>query len=195
MLNKITMIITTACLVLATPAISFAHGLDSPTPVDNAAGIKDSFTLVDQNGRPVTEKSWPGKYKLVFFGFTSCPDECPVILGKLTAALKTLGDKAAKVQTLFITVDPATDTPKVLKGYLKNFDKSIVGLTGTKKQISAAEDAYKVFASDTDHGVDHSSFVYFVSPDGKLLKTFGTDETAANISNGISSFVDNDTKK
>jgi protein SCO1/2 len=179
--------------MLAYTALSFAN--DSPVPIENKAGIKDSFSLVDQNGHAVTEKSWPSKYKLVFFGFTSCPDECPATLQKLTVALNALGKKAGKVQTLFITVDPDTDKPAVLKTYLKNFDKSIAGLTGTKKQITAAEESYKVFASKSEQGVDHSAFVYFMSPEGKLLQMFSLDESAENIVKGINSFIDSTAQK
>jgi len=197
MSNKIITVFTAiVCAMLVYATSSFAHGLDSPTPMANIAGIKDSFSLIDQNGHAVTEKSWPGKYKLVFFGFTSCPDECPTILQKLTVALDKLGDKkAGKIQTLFITVDPDTDTPAVLKTYLKNFHKSIVGLSGTTKQIEAAEVSYKVFASKGEKGVDHSAYTYFVAPDGHLLTAFGTDESAENVVKGINSFIDSATQK
>ncbi|MDF3024249.1 MAG: Classical-complement-pathway convertase [Alphaproteobacteria bacterium] len=84
--------------------------------------VGGAFTLVDGAGKSVTEKSWPGKYKLVFFGFTSCPEICPTTLTAIGGALEKLGAKADKIQPLFVTTDPGRDTPEVVKAYVANFD-------------------------------------------------------------------------
>lgn len=160
----------------------------TPAPSDTGSletGVH--FTLVDGDNKPVTEKSWPGKYQLVFFGFTHCPDLCPVTLDKLNTALGKLGADADKVKVLFITTDPARDTPDVMKSYVGNVNKSITGLTGSEAQIKAAEDAFKVYAvknapdKDGDYSVDHSGFVYLMSPEAKLLEVIPAEAKADDI--------------
>jgi cytochrome oxidase Cu insertion factor (SCO1/SenC/PrrC family) len=163
----------------ATPA-------SSPTPM---AGVQvgGAFSLTDHTGKPVTEKSWPGKYKLVFFGYTHCPDTCPATLQKMTAIMQSVDPKGEKLAPLFVTVDPARDTAAVMAKYVANFDPHITGLTGTEAQIKGIEEAYKVYAakqpgqSDADHAEyveDHSAYIYLMSPDDKLLQTFAFDEPA-----------------
>jgi protein SCO1/2 len=143
-----------------------------------------SFLLTDHNGVAVTEKSWPGKYLLVFFGFTHCPDICPTAMEKFTVALEKLGADAAKVQVLFVTVDPARDTAAVMKEYVAKFDKSILGLTGTDDQVKAAIAAFKVYAAKTDGAdaehylMDHSGFTYFTTPEGQVKEVIKMSESA-----------------
>ncbi len=159
-------------------------------------GVGGAFSLTDHNGNKVTEKSWPGKYLLVFFGFTNCPDICPVTLDKLTSALDQLGDDAAKVQPLFISIDSFRDKPNVLKEYVGHFHKSFLGLTGTEDQIKAVEDAYKVYASrhdnanGHDYSFDHSAFVYFMAPDGKMAEIIRTDEKASDVADMMRPYLE-----
>lgn len=159
--------------------------------------IGGAFSLTDQTGKAVTEKSWPGKYTLVFFGFTHCPDICPAGLQKIAAAMEKMDPKAEKVVPLFITVDPARDDVKTMAAYVATFSPTIVGLTGTQAQIDTAVSAYKVYATvekeDHDHGhgghedmadmpkVNHSGYMYLMSPEGKLLETFGANTTAETL--------------
>lgn len=164
-------------------------------PPPAGANIGGAFSLTDHDGKPVTEKSWPGKYLLVFFGFTNCPDVCPVTLDKLTSALGQLGDDASKIQTLFISVDPDRDRPPVMKEYVGHFDKSIVGLTGTPEQIKAAQDAYKIYASrhdnpnGHDYTFDHSAFVYLMAPDGKMAEVIRSGDKASDIADKIKPYL------
>ena len=166
---------------------------DVPPP---EAGVGGAFSLTDDDGKPVTEKSWPGKYLLVFFGFTNCPDVCPVTLDKLTSVLDQLGDEAAKIQPLFITIDSFRDKPKVMKDYVSHFHKSIVGLTGTEEQLKAVQDAYKVYASrhdqanGHDYSFDHSAFVYFMAPDGKMAEVIKIDQKASEITDQIRPYLE-----
>lgn len=149
-----------------------------------APAIAVSFLLTDHNGVAVTEKSWPGKHLLVFFGFTHCPDICPTALEKFGVVLEKLGAEAAKAQVLFITVDPARDNASVMKEYVAKFDKSIIGLTGTEDQVKAAIAAFKVYAakndtSDSTHYLmDHSGFTYFTAPEGQVKEVMKMSETA-----------------
>lgn len=141
--------------------------------------IGGPFTLVADDGRTVTDRTYRGKWLLVFFGYTHCPDVCPATLNTIAAALRQLGPEAARVQPLFITVDPTRDTPQVLKNYAKAFDPRIVGLTGTAAQIAAVAHEYKVYfspdesAQERDYQVDHSAFVYLMDPQGKFVQLFG----------------------
>jgi protein SCO1/2 len=171
-------------------------GADRLSPAAGAAtdkpAIGGAFSLVDHNGKPVTSKDFSGKYMLVFFGYTHCLDICPVGLATITQALTEDKEQAAKIAPLFVSVDPARDTPAVLKVYLQHYYPGFVGLTGTKAQVEAAVKAYKVYASDAgaheakehehehEHGgddylVDHSGFVYLMSPQGEYVTHFSGD--------------------
>lgn len=161
------------------------------------SGVKSSFSLTDHSGAAVTEQSWPGKYLLVFFGFTHCPDICPVTLDKMTSVLNKLGDAAASVQPLFISVDPARDTPDVLKEYVSHFHKSILGLTGTDAQVKAAEDAFKVYAAKIngtapgqDYTFDHSAYVYLMEPGGGMAEIIKVQDRASDIVDKIKPHLD-----
>ena len=143
------------------------------------AAVGGPFSLIDHNGRRVTEKTYPGEYLLVFFGFTHCPDICPAALQTVTAAMDQIGDKAKRLRPLFITVDPERDTAEILNDYVSNFHPRIVGLTGTKSEIAAVAKAYRAYyrkAEDdsiTDgYSVDHSAFVYLMAPNGEYLTHF-----------------------
>ena len=156
-----------------------------PMAAETAPG--GAFTLTDQDGNAVTEKDYADSYKLVFFGFTNCPDVCPVELQKIATVMKALGPRAADVTPLFISVDPQRDTPDVMKEYTAQFDPRIIGLTGTPEQVKAAEAAYKVYAarvddpSLSDYTMNHSSYTFFMSPDGKLISLFSPRDAASDI--------------
>jgi len=136
--------------------------------------IGDPFHLTDDKGRPVTDADYRGRWMLVYFGYTNCPDACPLALQKMTIALKTLGQLAEQLAPLFITVDPARDTPGRLAGYLENFDPRIVGVTGNDQQIAAVAKAYHVYYSSSEpdklgaYLVSHSSFFYLMDPGGRF---------------------------
>ena len=131
-------------LVLWAVAVAFAvatgglitwRSLSPPDPVTRVSGdalIVSRYSLVDQTGRAVTEKDYLGRWQLVFFGFTHCPDVCPTTLAYMSAALDELGHKADRVAPLFISVDPERDTPEVLSEYLAAIDPRLIGLTGSE---------------------------------------------------------------
>lgn len=175
---------------------SAAHGLASPAAstaqaVEGGPSIGGPFSLTDHHGKPVTEKSWPGKYKLVFFGFTSCPDTCPAVMQKVSAVMEKADPKGEKIVPLFITVDPETDTAAVLARYVEAYNPHIVGLTGTEKQISAAESAYKVYAAkNPEKGtIDHSSYVYLLSPQDKFIEAYSVEAPAQSVIDKIKQSV------
>lgn len=143
------------------------------------------FTLTDHTGRKVTDKDYRGKFTLVFFGFTYCPDVCPTALQTMAAALEMLGPKAERLVPLFITVDPERDTPEQLAQYVASFTPALVGLTGTRPEIDTVMKEYRVYAqkvedpkSTAGYTMNHSSIVYLMGPDG-AYRTHFTHATSA----------------
>lgn len=156
-------------------------------PLLNVAGVGGPYTLTDHTGKVRTEADFKNTYKLIYFGFTFCPAICPTELQKITIALNELGDDASKIQPLFISVDPERDTSAVLKNYVTLFHPRLIGMTGTQDQIDAVKKAYKVYSAkvppskgaDADeYMVDHTSFIYFMSPDDQLIALFRTEDNA-----------------
>jgi protein SCO1/2 len=147
------------------------------------SGLKPGgpFSLTDQNGKAVTDADYRGKYLLVYFGYTYCPDMCPTGLQGIAHVLDKLGPDAAKVQPLFITIDPARDTPQKLKEYDASFHPQIIGLTGTAAQIAAVAKEYQVYyakgeqVDDKDYIMDHSSLIYLMDPQGNFLTAINED--------------------
>jgi len=139
------------------------------------------FQLVDQDGRTVDQTLLNGKWSLVFFGFTYCPDFCPTTLAALDATQQRLGDKADDVQIVFISVDPARDTPQALKDYLSSdgFPAGVIGLTGSEAQVKAAADAYRAYYQKVGEGegytMNHSLTVYLMGPDGTFRTALAHD--------------------
>lgn len=150
------------------------------------------FKLTDQTGRRVTEADFRGKYMLVLFGFTYCPDICPSGLQVMSAALTQLGAKADRVVPVFISVDHERDTPAQLAEYVKSFHPRLVGLTGSAEDIAAAAKAYRVYykkvvdeKSTAGFTYDHSALIYLMGPDGRYVAHFthaaGPDAIAARL--------------
>ena len=169
----------------------------APGPVRQAAAIGGPFTLEDGAGKTVTDKSFAGKYMLVYFGYTFCPDVCPTTLNDVAQALDKLGAKADQVQPVFITVDPARDTPPVVKQYAAAFSPRLTGLTGTADQIAAVAHEYRVYyarhktgPNPGDYTMDHSSILYVMDPSGQFVGIVradeGPDAMAADIAKYIS---------
>lgn len=135
-------------------------------------GLGGPFTLTASDGRTVTDQTYRGKWLVIYFGYTSCPDACPTALNSMGVALDRLGAEAASLQPVFITVDPKRDTQEALAEYLKSFDPRIVALTGTEEQIAAVTREYRVYVSaheGRDYLVDHSNFFYVLNPAGEFV--------------------------
>ena len=140
------------------------------------------FTLTNQFGEKVTEKSLLNSKSLVYFGFTSCPAICPAALAVMTEAYVQLGESAAEIKPVFISVDPAVDTPEVMQEYLLNYHKDIVGLTGDKAEIEKLVKSYKAYANKADDGqVMHSDLIYLMDENGKYMTHFNNENTPAQI--------------
>jgi len=157
---------------------------DGAASVPAGIAIGGPFHLTDDKGRAVTDAGYRGRWVLVFFGYTNCPDECPLTLQKMAVALNKLGPLADKIAPLFITVDPARDTPARLASYLANFDPRIIGLTGSDTQIAEAAKAYRVYYAPAQHEesgadlVSHSTFLYLMDPAAAFSELLPSDVDA-----------------
>lgn len=142
-----------------------------------------AFSLVNQDGVPVTERDFAGRWMLVYFGFTYCPDVCPTELGTIAAALDAMGAAGEQVTPVLISIDPQRDTPAQLKDYVSRFHPRMQGLTGTAEQVAEAARRYRVYYAraqrpdQTDYTMDHSSFIYLVGPDGRVRSLFRPETT------------------
>jgi protein SCO1 len=154
--------------------------------------IGGPFTLSTPDGTIVTDQTYRGKWLLVYFGYTFCPNSCPTTLLEVATALKKLGLDAAQVQPLFITVDPQRDTPKVMQQFTQSFDPRIVGLTGTPQQIAAVAQEYGAHYVDhrtgpgaDDYVIDHSTYLYVIDPRGKFVRAFDTGTSGDRIADAL----------
>jgi protein SCO1 len=152
---------------------------ESSAPFLAGAPVGGSFALTDHHGRDVTDADYRGRFMLIYFGFTHCRAVCPRALARLSEALAALGPIANHIQPLYITVDPARDTPAVMKAYLADRYPRFIGLTGTREQTDGAKRAFRVFAeraADPDdpsgYAMPHSALTYLVGPDGKYVTHF-----------------------
>ena len=187
-------ILIAACVVglLVLAGLAWRAGVFNAPP---SAGPGGPFQLVDQDAKPQTEKLLKGKWSVVFFGFTYCPDVCPTTMAALGQTQDRLGLKAKDVQVIFVTVDPERDTPAQLKTYLSNesFPKGTIGLTGTPQQVAAAAKAYRVYyqkaGTGSDYLVNHSTAAYLMDPKGRFARVLpfgiGPDELAKQISDAM----------
>ena len=165
------------CVHQAAADLEAEEGEAGLPPVE---GVGGRFVLVDHNGNLVTREQMLGRYQLIYFGYTYCPDVCPTSLQVMTAALKKLGALREKIQPYFITVDPERDTQEILAGYVTYFDKRMIGLTGTRAMIDRLLEEFGVTAEkvpdesgDPDkYLIDHTASLYLMAPDGRFITKF-----------------------
>ncbi len=173
-----------------------ASGPPSRETVTGPPAIVAAFSLTDHTGRRVTEKDYRGRWLLVFFGYTNCPDVCPTTLGTVAEVLAQLGAKADAIQPLFITVDPERDGPAVLAEYVAAFDPRIVGLTGTAEEIKDAAAAFMVYYAKEDvdadtgnYAMSHSARLYLIDPKGEYATSFAFGDSVESIVAGIRRYL------
>jgi protein SCO1 len=171
--------------------------IEGQTQLTGKPSVGGPFSLVDQTGKRVTDRDFLGKYMLVFFGYTNCPDICPAGLQVMSAALDKLGHRADDIVPILITLDPAEDTSEKLATYVKSFHPRLVGLTGSESDIAATAKAYRVFyqkvPDDKDpsrYSIDHSAIFYLMGKDGTLITpiphTTDVDQLALSIDKALS---------
>jgi protein SCO1/2 len=143
------------------------------------------FALTGGDGRVVTDRTFRGRYMLIYFGYTHCPDICPTTLMAISQTLEKLGPLAAKIQPVFVSIDPERDTPAVVGEFVQSFDPRIVGLTGSPAEIAAVAKQYRVFykkspvENSSDYFMEHSSYLYVMGPDGRYVTLLPHDQTDA----------------
>lgn len=192
-------IFTAVALALLMPAGQVPPAAVSPALAQAPEAANETnrapFALVDHAGRKVTDRDYLGRYLLIFFGYTNCPDICPTDLAVMSWAVDELGEDGEQVQPIFITLDPARDTLEVLSDFVGHFHPRLVGLTGAREDIAAVATRYGVRSapyrpdgdteSDGGYFLDHTGAIYLLGPDGAGLTYFlhgvGADEIAAVI--------------
>lgn len=154
------------------------------------------FTLVNGNGQTVTARDFRGKYMLVYFGYTYCPDVCPTTLNDIAGALTKLGPKAKDLAPIFITVDPQRDTPPVMKRYTAAFSPALIGLTGTQDEIAKVAKEYRVYYAKhvtgpgpNDYSMDHSSVIYLMGPNGHFIAPVAAEQSPTEMAAEISKLM------
>jgi len=177
-----------AALVLLVVAGAGALWLTSSA----SPGIGGPFKLVNGDSKPITDQDFRGRYMLVYFGYTFCPDVCPTTLNQVAEAMDRLGTNANRVQPIFISVDPKRDTPAVVKQFVGAFSPRIVGLTGTPEQIAAVAKEYRVYYAvrqngdnPNDYTVDHSSILYLMDGKGRFVAPIRADESGVDMAADI----------
>ena len=158
----------------------------------SAVTIGGPFTLTAPDGATVTDAGYRGKWLLVYFGYTHCPDSCPTTLNEMSRVLAKLGADAVRLQPLFITLDPQRDTREVLEQYTQSFDGRIIGLTGSAEQINAVAREYGAYAvqhrtgpGSQDYVIDHSTYLYAMDPEGKFAAAFDSDTSGDRIADEL----------
>lgn len=163
----------------------------SETKSSGEAFIGGDFSLINQDGHRVKDADFRGKHMLVYFGFTNCPMICPTDMANISVALEGLGDDIAKVQPIFITIDPERDTPEQIKTFLSNFNPAFVGLTGTNDEIAQVANAYRIFYKKAEgddlqeYQMDHSAYIYLMDANGKYVTHFRHEQPVEEIIAGI----------
>jgi protein SCO1/2 len=182
--------VTPSIALLLALLLGGCRGEAGPRPLEGAS-MGGPFTLTSHEGRRVGDAQFAGKYRLVYFGFTFCPDVCPADLQAIGAGLRRFeqsdAERAAKVQPIFITVDPARDTPDVLRRYVANFHPRLIGLTGTDAEIAAVARAYGIYYQRGrpapgrpagEYAVDHSRQAVLYDPNGRPIVIVPADQGA-----------------
>ena len=186
----------TLCLLLA---LALAACSETGDPPLKGAAIGGPFTLTDQDGRPATDRDFAGRYRIMYFGFTHCPDVCPTDLAVLGQALRRFEasdpERAARVVPIFVSVDPARDTPAVLRDYVAAFHPRLVGLTGTPAQIAETVRRYGAYSAaepksaDGGYNVNHSRVAELIGPRGEPIALLSYDKGAEAVAAELDRWV------
>lgn len=185
-------------LLLAVFPVACGPATPERAPLDGVK-IGGPFSLIDQDGKPRTDRDFAGRYRIVYFGYTFCPDVCPTDVQTIGAGLRAFekqdAARAAKVVPIFVTVDPKRDTPAVLKAFVSAFHPRMVGLTGTPEAIAAAAKAYGIYAeaekpnAEGGYLVAHSRFAYLMDPAGKPVALLPQDKTPKDVAAELDRWV------
>ena len=184
---------TFATLVAVAVLGLVAFMLTSSPERPRAALIGGAFSLEDGSGKTVSDQTLRGRPFLVYFGYTHCPDVCPTELARISDVLSQMGDKS--IPALFITVDPERDTPKLMQEYVSSFNPAIIGLSGSRQEVDAAEKTFRVFArkgesqADGDYSMDHSSIIYLMDKNGAFVEAFNVERPPKEAAKDLERFL------
>jgi protein SCO1/2 len=180
--------------LIAVALVGFsAFVLTSPSERPRGALIGGAFALEDGAGKTVSDQTLRGKPFLVYFGYTHCPDVCPTELARISDILSKMGDKA--IPTLFITVDPERDTPKLMQDYVSSFNPAVIGLSGSAQAVEATEKTFRVLARkgqpqpDGDYSMDHSSIVYLMDKNGAFVEAFNVERSPEEAAKDLEKYL------
>jgi protein SCO1/2 len=180
--------------IVAVALVGFAAFLlTNPSGRPHAALIGGAFALQDGAGKTVSSQTLKGKPFLVYFGYTHCPDVCPTELARISDILGKMGDKA--IPTLFITVDPERDTPKVMQDYVSSFNLAVIGLSGSPEAVGATEKTFRVYSRkgekqpDGDYSMDHSSIVYLMDKNGAFVEAFNVERSPEDAAKDLEKYL------
>lgn len=168
-----------------------------PTVSIQAELVRSAFHLTNHHGQDVTLDDYAGRYKLIFFGFTNCPDVCPTALQNFIQVLDRLGDRGAQVDPMFISLDPARDDVSAVKNYVELFDVRLIGLTGSQSQVDNLAKAMKIYvrknemADSTDYMLDHSAYSYFLNKKGDVIHIFSYGASIEEMVGVLDSVLEN----
>lgn len=170
---------------IAVLSLLLAGAYLAPRQMDLGEPVKlgAAFSLVDQDGKPITEKAFEGHPTVLFFGFTHCPEVCPTTLYELSGMLDTLGDEGKDLRVFFVSVDPERDTPEIMKGYVTAFGDRITGITGSQAEVDKLLKGWRVYAKKVplegdDYTMDHTASTFLVDRDGRFKGTIDYEESA-----------------
>ena len=190
--------VTTIAVALLFALAACSPGQSVPPPLEGAS-IGGDFSLIDKAGKPVRFHDFAGKYRIVYFGYTFCPDACPLDVQKLMQGYakfaKAEPEVAARVQPLFISIDPARDTPAAVGEFAAAFSPRLIGLTGSEAQVAEASKMFKGFYSkgeptkDGGYLMDHARIAYLMDPAGKPLAILPIDETADAVAESLAKWT------
>ncbi|NYT84743.1 SCO family protein [Pollutimonas harenae] len=190
-------LISAAAMVALTPLLS-ACGKEEPTFIGSditGTELGKDLAMVDGSGQLRTLTDYKGKVVVVFFGFTQCPDVCPTAMAELSQTMELLGENAAQVQVLMISVDPERDTPEILSAYVSAFNPDFVGLTGTPEQLSTTAKSFKTYyakspgATPEQYSMDHASSFYIIDQEGEARVLISGNASAQDIANDINQLL------
>jgi protein SCO1/2 len=191
------LVIAIAGLLAVAAAIGAMTIWQSTTTAGAKALIGGPFTLVNQKGERMTEKDFEGRFMIAYFGYTFCPDFCPLGLSTITEALELLDEaEAGEFTPVFFTVDPARDTVEQLADYVTHFHPRLIGLTGAEDDVAAAAKAYRIYYNipekeGNDYAVDHSTFIYLMDPDGAYRTHFSHNATPEEVAERLKTELKN----
>lgn len=193
-MKRVCLAVFSMLLLCAQPGWAGQEGADDAAEVSS---IVSRYLLMDTKGRAVSNEDFPGRFQLISFGYTFCPDICPTTLAEMALVMDKLGEKAARLQPIFVTVDPERDTPEVMRRYTEFFHPAIIGLTGSPELVRRAADHFKVRyekyrepgAEPDKYSVDHSAGMYLLGPDGRFLKKFAYAQPPQEIADRIAALM------